>query len=685
MKIQCEQCKIEYNIDDAAIGERGIRAQCPRCNFITTIRKSQPAILDQARSKLDQAICVNCGKAMDPIPGDPIPICPSCAAQSIDVGGKTNVQGGGPPPMPPPVPRQPAGGFQVPQIGAPPVPMQPAMPPPIPPPPMPQSLGGKEASLPQPGEQVQWRIKKSPGGDVYGPFDRDLILGWIEGDKIVPSDEISRVGGAWKPAADHEDFRPAFAARYGNLANPAGAVTGPPPAAPAAAEPDRVRTTGQGRVISPRVSPPRGPFPWKQVIGGLAAVLVLGGGGWFVYTGALANLQKRFQKEPPPPPYDHTDKLVDALRAEFPDVKGTASEHLAAAIEAQKGDTVEAWLAARREYAQALSLERGSFDALAGVAEMNALLAMYDQQTNYLDESMRFSTRATERAPQNTNAQRARAASLLASGGPANYADARTTIETQLVPTLGDDPGVMAMLGRSLTFADEAKAEAVLKQAMEKAPDRLRARVELGLLYEKTARFQKALDTFKPIIEKSYLAAYRTGQIAERAGNYKEAAAAYKTAARVAEATATRPWVEAVVAYAVVQYQALGNPKEALAALAPVEKRFLDPGSQEKLRSEQANTLRLHLAIIARLTKDYERSLSMSRAILADRDIALSPPAHFNIALVSRRKGLHNDADKALDEADSPGLDNRVQSEIYLWHGLVKQQRCEVQGAESAF
>src|SRR5688500_15717149 len=169
MKIQCEQCKIEYNIDDASIGERGIRAQCPRCNHITTIRKSQSAIMDQARARLDMAICVNCGKPTEPNPNDPIPICANCQALSSgtgDLGQKTTVGGlppraglGGPPPPPPPAaaaaaaplpPISPSGSYSPPAAGG-------------------DPLAG-----------VQWKIKKSPGGDVYGPFDKDLITGWID-------------------------------------------------------------------------------------------------------------------------------------------------------------------------------------------------------------------------------------------------------------------------------------------------------------------------------------------------------------------------------------------------------------------------------------------------------------------------------------------------------------------------
>lgn len=683
MKIQCEQCKIEYNIDDAAIGDRGIRAQCPRCNHITTIRKSQPAILDQARAKLDTAICVNCGKPTEPVPGDPIPICPSCQAQSIDVGQKTNVAS--------------AGGLGGPAPRATPTrPSQPAQPAPqifttgvgggaaaIAPPPVyePSTSGGSSPGAAA-AEQLMWRIKKSPTGDVYGPFDRELISGWIDGEKIVPADEISRVGGPWKAAGEHEDFSAVFAARYANLGN--GGAGAAAPAADAPAE----RRTGGGimspRVVSPRVSPPRGPFPWRPVLaaGGIVLALFAGVGIW--YTGALASLTEKLRREPPPPPRDQTDNLIDDLRAQYPNVQGTAAEHLAAGVAAETPDTVEAWTAARAEYAQALSLERKNVEALARIAEMNAMLSLYDEQTNLRDEALRFGDRAMEWDAASAIAARARAAALLATG-PQNAAEARDLLEGKVLPKMPDDPISLALLGRSYAPTNATKAEEILKNALEKGGELLRPRVELGLLYGETHRYQRALETFKPIVDRSFLAAFHTGRIDERMGAYKEAAAAYKLAAKIAEPSGGRPWADAVISHAVVEYQALGDAKEAARILAPLEQRFLGGAPAEKLRADQASRLKLHLAVIARLNRDYARSIEMSKAVVADKDLTYAPAANFNLGLTALRKGDFAEADRAFDEADVPGLKDRAQSEIYYWHGVTKQRRGESQGAESAF
>lgn len=681
MKIQCEQCKIEYNIDDAAIGERGIRAQCPRCNHITTIRKSQPALLDQARARLETAICVNCGKPTDPVPGDPIPICPSCQAQSIDIGSKTNVAGaGGAAPR-----ATPARPSQPPQIfstgigsGAPGI-----TPPPVYEPP--GSGGVAEA-----GAQQMWRIKKSPTGDIYGPFDRELIAGWIEGEKIVPGDEISRVGGPWRAAGEHEDFAAVFAARHGTPGNGGRAAGAPPaPAATGAPSLERRNTLGGSaisapRIVTPRVSRPRGPFPWRAVLGagGVVVVLFAGVGVW--YTGALASLRESLRREPPPPPRDQTDNLIDDLRAQYPNVQGTAADHLAAGVAAEAPDTVEAWTAARAEYAQALSLERKNVEALARIAEMNAMLALYDEQTNLRDEALRFGDRAMQWDPDSVVAARARAAALLATG-PQNASEARELLEGKVLPKAPDDPIALTMLGRSYAPTNAAKAEDILKKALEKGGSMLRPRVELGRLYGDTHRYQRALETFKPIVDRSFLAAYHTGRIDERMGAYKEAAAAYKLAAKIAEPSGGRPWADAVVSHAVVLYQALGNAKGAAAALAPLEERFLGGAPTEKLRADQASRLKLHLATIARLTGNHARSIEMSRAVIAEKDLTYAPAASFNLGLTALRMGDFAEADRAFDEADVPGLRDRVQSEIYFWHGLTKQRRGESQGAESSF
>lgn len=700
MKIQCEQCKIEYNIDDAAIGERGIRAQCPRCNFITTIRKSQPAILDAARSKLDSAICVNCGKSMEAVPGDPIPICPTCQAQSIDVGSKTNAQGAKAPPPPPrqPVPSRPTApsvpGMTT-QSGAPSFGnIASAMPsfdaPAIPGAGAPgfggSSFEGSTDGVTGSGEVVQWRIKKSPNGEVYGPFDRELIQGWIDGEKIVPADEISRVGGPWRAAGEHEDFAAAFAARYGGLG---GAASVPATNTGGGATASDVRKTvggsvTGGKIVSPKLQS-REPLPWKSLLGVAAGFALFSIVGLVWYTGAVASLGDSFRGAAPTPVPDLTDKMIDALRGQYPSASGTAAEHLEAGKAAAIPDTVEAWTAARTEFAQALAIERKSAEALALVAEMNALLATYDQQRNLLDEALRFGVRATEWDPASAVAARARAAALLAAGSPKDANDARALLEATVVPAMPDDPVVLSMLGRALIPTDPARAEQSLKKAMEKGPTLLRPRVELGLLYEQNHRYQKALEAFRPVLDRSFLAAYQTGKIDENVGAYREAAAAYKIAAQVAEPNGGRPWADAVISYAVIQYQALGNTKDAAAALAPLEQKYLQAGTKETLRTEQLARLRLHLAILARLQGNYARSIELSRAVIAGGDLQYSAAASFNIGLASLRNKDLQTADKALDEANASGLDNRSQSEVLFWHGIVKMQRSEIQPAESAF
>ncbi len=659
MKIQCEQCKIEYNIDDASIGERGIRAQCPRCNHITTIRKSQSAIMDQARARLDMAICVNCGKPTEPNPNDPIPICPSCQALSSstgELGAKTTV-GGMPPlgrpnagPPPPPSGGAVAGAAPMPQIGAPPV-----------------YTPGSDAGM-------QWKIKKAPGGDIYGPFDRDLITGWIETDKIVPGDEIQRVGGPWTPASSHPDFIPVFQKRYKDLpSGDAGLETARDTARPAAPPPAARPMTMRGPTPGAK---PRQPMPWGVIFAIGVAVLMVGVVAALFVQGVIA--VPSFERATPVPIADSLDKRLDAIKDEFPNVTGTTQEHLAAGKTAMASDNVEGWTTARGEFLQALALDRANYEAMAGLAEVNAFLARYDQQSSLLDDAYRLAGRATERAPDLVDGHRAKAAAMLATPNPKNAADARALLEASVLPKLPDDPSVTTLLGVAWRGADEAKAEDVLKKTMAAAPNLIRPRLELGILYAETKRYQKALETFKPIAGKSFLASFRSGEINAQVGNYKEAAQAYKAAAKAAQAGGGRPFVEATIAAAVIQYQALKDTRGANALLAPLEAEFL---AQNKLRSDQANRLRLHLAIIARLQGQLDRSLELSQKVIADNELEFASAANFNVGLTKFRKADFDGADRAFEEADAAGIDKQVRSEIYFWQAQLRARRGDTGGA----
>lgn len=674
MKIQCEQCKIEYNIDDASIGERGIRAQCPRCNHITTIRKSQSAILDEARARLDVAICVNCGKPTDPNPSDPIPICAACQALSNtgEVGAKTTVSGGAP------APGMPAGGFGgTPQFGAPAPGGAGGIPPAqsyVPPAAGPAPAAGGAAP-------EGWRVKKAPGGDVYGPFDRDTLVGWVETDKIVPADEISRVGGPWKAAAEHEDFATLFAKKGYNMAPR-------PPAPPAGVEldgerPPPARPAPTGGIRGGGKPAPRAPVP-KGVIFGVAAAVVMVGA---VVTLGLKGMLRVPDLRPAPTPIvaDATDKRLDAIRDEYPGVTGTSDEHFRAGLEHMEADTVAGWIEARGEFQQALALDRNNMDAMAGLAEANALLALYDQQSGYLDEAFRFSARAAERKPESAAAHRARAATMLLNPSPATYAEAQRVLTTQVLPASEDDPGALTMLGITWKETDPGKAEALFTKAIEKGPNLIRPRLELGMLYESTRRFQKALQTFKPIADRSYLASYRTGEIEMKVGNYKQAASAYRSAAKVAEPFGGRPWVEATVAAAVIQYQALGNVREADKLLGPLEAKYLAEGATERMRSDLLNRLRLHLAIVARLQGKFDRSLQLSQAVIDAREGELSPAAHFNAGLVQLRRADFDAAERSFEEADAPGIHARIRSEIYFWQARMRARRNDVPGAGAKY
>ena len=71
-------------------------------------------------------------------------------------------------------------------------------------------------------------VKKATG-QVYGPYDLETLMAWIDKKSIQPSDEVSKVGGQWRTFATH----PTFAAKFG----PPSAPGLPPHAPPGGGDP----------------------------------------------------------------------------------------------------------------------------------------------------------------------------------------------------------------------------------------------------------------------------------------------------------------------------------------------------------------------------------------------------------------------------------------------------------------
>ena len=116
MRIDCQSCGAAYAIDDNLIGDRGVRAQCPRCGAQKVVKKS-----DVAAAPADPF-----ASTAPPPPADPF-------AQTMAPGPAGSPFGGGapPPPFGAPAGAPPGTGFPPPgnPFGAPP---PPAGPPPAP-------------------------------------------------------------------------------------------------------------------------------------------------------------------------------------------------------------------------------------------------------------------------------------------------------------------------------------------------------------------------------------------------------------------------------------------------------------------------------------------------------------------------------------------------------------------------
>ena len=221
MRVKCEKCESEYEIDESRVPAEGLQIKCPRCmsTFIVTPSGAAP---DTAGDFFD----LNSGAEdesleLDLPESEEMPNLPPQAP----VGGSTL-----PPPVAPsggstlPPPKGPVGstlpptaGPSLPPLGGP--PSMPGLgdeapagsvPPPAPTPGaegqifdfIDHEIGGEEEAKPK---KTSYRIRRK-SGKVFGPFDLDTVRKMLAEHQLMGNEEASTDGRTFKPLGAIEEF-----------------------------------------------------------------------------------------------------------------------------------------------------------------------------------------------------------------------------------------------------------------------------------------------------------------------------------------------------------------------------------------------------------------------------------------------------------------------------------------------
>ncbi len=243
MRVKCEKCRSEYEIDESRVPAEGLQIKCPRCmsTFIVTPSGSSPDTagdffeLDSSQDDDSLELDLPESEAMPNLPPqDPVGVSslpPHAPVDGSSLPPPAPVGGSSLPPPPAPVggsslpPPAPVGGSSLPPAGAPSLPPlgdSPDLPglgstPPgsVPPAPTPgaegqifdfidHEIGGEDQADSQ-SQKVSYRIRRK-SGKVFGPFDLDTVKKMLLEHQLMGNEEASTDGRTFKPLGGFAEF-----------------------------------------------------------------------------------------------------------------------------------------------------------------------------------------------------------------------------------------------------------------------------------------------------------------------------------------------------------------------------------------------------------------------------------------------------------------------------------------------
>lgn len=206
MKVRCEKCRSEYNIDESRVPPEGLQVKCPRCSatFIVA-RENAPATAGEL---------FDFGEVQ--IQDEP---APKPGQDNLELDLPEEIPSMAPPP---PIAAPPASS-SLPPIGKarssslPPTPTSslPGVSPRGQPQPTPGAEGeifdfidhdiGSEPAPSEDGGQTRYRIRRK-SGKVFGPFDSNTINRMLAEHQLMGNEEASSDGLNYKPLGAFEEF-----------------------------------------------------------------------------------------------------------------------------------------------------------------------------------------------------------------------------------------------------------------------------------------------------------------------------------------------------------------------------------------------------------------------------------------------------------------------------------------------
>ena len=230
MKVQCEKCGSEYNIDESRVPPAGLQIKCPKCLATFMVRPRQAEAPATAGDMFDLG-------AVD---------------LSGDAGGNADLeldlpqeQAPAAPPAPGPAAAQPPGSTLPPVGGStlPPLGQSAAGPGSTPAAPQPSTGAGgqlfdfldQEIASDQEAEKsgpVRYRIRRK-SGKVFGPFDQDTVKKMLVDHQLMGNEEASLDGVNYKPLGAFEEFATTIRALMDEPVAQAEVSAPPPPSSPA--------------------------------------------------------------------------------------------------------------------------------------------------------------------------------------------------------------------------------------------------------------------------------------------------------------------------------------------------------------------------------------------------------------------------------------------------------------------
>jgi tetratricopeptide (TPR) repeat protein len=220
-------------------------------------------------------------------------------------------------------------------------------------------------------------------------------------------------------------------------------------------------------------------------------VLAAGGGGVFVFRDTLFQSSTVEIENP----FSHRREM---WKLQFPDLDGTAEEHLAKGLKLYREDSMIGYRMADEELHKTLILDPENLEAIGAYVENFAMLPPRRSDTEAMKDAVDGIEYAIKKAPRRARLHRAHGALLLKMGN-VDAAQAAFAVALRLEE---QDAETKLWLAQSNLERNIQEAIKLADEASQADPGLGRATLILGQAYQKSGRFKTALNQFRSRLAK---------------------------------------------------------------------------------------------------------------------------------------------------------------------------------------